>query len=105
MASFTVYANPDTKSQKAIPFLVDIQSELLSPLDTRVVVPLYLKSAAKVHPISRLTPVINFQNKSLVAMIPELAGISKRYLGAAVGQLSEVRPEMLAAIDLLITGF
>lgn len=105
MAAFTVYTNPDPKSQKAIPFLLDIQSELLSLLDTRVVVPLYLKSAAKVHPISQLTPVISFQNKILVAMVPELAGVSKRHLGKAVGQLADVRPEMLAALDLLVTGF
>jgi hypothetical protein len=38
-------------------------------------------------------------------MVPELAGVSKRHLGPVVGQLPEVRPEMLAAIDLLITGF
>lgn len=105
MASFTIYANPDPGSQKAIPFLLDIQSEILSSLDTRVVVPLYLKSAAKVHPISRLTPVITFQNTSLVAMIPELAGVSRQHLGAAAGSLPESRPEMLAALDLLITGF
>ena len=105
MAVFTVYANPDSKTQKSIPFLLDIQSELLSLLETRVVVPLYLKSAAKIHPISRLTPVISFQNKSLVAMVPEMAGVSKRHLGNAVGHLTEVRSEMLAAVDLLLTGF
>lgn len=105
MASFTVYTNPDPKSQKAIPFLLDVQSELLSPLDTRVVVPLYLKSEGITYPISRLTPVITFQGKSLVAMVPELAGVSMRHLGPIAGQLPEARPEMLAAIDLLITGF
>ena len=105
MTAFSVFTNPDPKSQKTIPFLLDIQSELLSALDTRVVVPLYLKSAAQIHPITRLTPVISFQNKSLVAMVPELAGVSKRHLGTAVGQLSEARSDMLAAIDLLITGF
>jgi len=105
MPSFTVFANSDSKSQKAIPFLLDIQSELLSSLDTRVVVPLYLKSATKVHPISRLTPIISFQNKTLVAMVPELAGVPKRHLGLSVGSLTEARPELIAALDLLITGF
>ena len=105
MASFTVYANPDPKSQKSIPFLLDIQNDLLSGLDTRVVVPLYSKSAIKVHPISRLTPVLSFQGKSFVAMVPELAGVSKRHLGQAVGSLAGVRSELIAAIDLLITGF
>ena len=105
MASYTVYANPDSKSQKAIPFLLDIQSDLLTSLETRVVVPLYLKSTAKIHPISRLTPVLSYQNKTLVAMVPELAGVSKRHLGPCVGTLTEARPELIAALDLLITGF
>ena len=70
-----------------------------------MVVPLYIKTASKIHTISRLTPIINFRNQQLVAMVPELAGVSKRHLGSEVGQLSESRAEMLAAIDLLITGF
>jgi toxin CcdB len=105
MASFTVFANPDSTSKKSIPFLLDIQSELLSTLDTRVVVPLYLKSTAQILPISRLTPVLSFQGKTLVAMVPELAGVSKRHLGPPVGTLIEARPELLAALDLLISGF
>lgn len=105
MPAFTVYTNPDSKSQKRIPFLLDIQSDLLSGLETRVVVPLYSRSASKVHPISRLTPVVPFQNRSFVAMVPELAGISRRHLGQAVGSLAAARPELVAALDLLITGF
>lgn len=105
MASFSVYSNPDQTSQKSIPFLLDIQSDILSKLDTRIVIPLYLKTINKIHPISRLTPTVIFQNLTLVAMIPELAGVSKRHLGPEVGRLSESRSEMLAAIDLLITGF
>ena len=105
MASFVIYANPNSKSQKAIPYLLDIQNELLSTLETRVVVPLYLKSSASIHPISRLTPVVSFQNKALVAMVPELAGIARRDLGVSVGEMSAHRDEMIAALDLLFTGF
>ena len=105
MPAFTVYANSDSKSQKTIPFLLDIQSDLLSTLETRVVVPLYLKTATKAHPISRLTPVLSFQNKTLVTMVPELAGVAKRHLGAPIGDLTSTRAEMIAALDLLITGF
>lgn len=105
MASFAVHANPDPNTQQAIPFLLDVQSDLLSPLETRVVVPLYLSSAAQVPPMSRLTPVVSFQGKSLVAMVPEVAGVSRRHLGPVVGQLPDARPDMLAALDLLISGF
>lgn len=105
MAACIVYANQDPKSCKSIPFLLDIQSELLSRLETRVVVPLYLQSAARVAPISRLTPVLTFQNQPLVAMVPEMAGLSRSHLGPVLGQLPEMCSEILAALDLLITGF
>lgn len=105
MASLTVYTNPDPKSHKTIPFLLDIQNGLLSGLDTRVVVPLYLKGAASSSPMTRLTPVVSFKGKTLVAMVPELAGVSKRHLGAPAGDLAMFRAEVIAAIDLLVSGF
>lgn len=105
MGPLVVYNNADPKSQKLIPFLLDVQSEVLSALETRMVVPLYLRSAGKLHPISRLTPIVIFQRKTLIAMVPEMAGIGKRHLGPVVGQLPEPRSDLLAAIDLLISGF
>ncbi len=105
MAAFTVHANPDPRSRKAIPFLLDIQNEILSTMETRVVVPLYVKSAATLHPISRLTPVVTFQNKTYIAMVPELAGVARRSLGTRAGDLSNTRAEIIAALDLLFTGF
>ncbi|MBF0624034.1 MAG: CcdB family protein [Magnetococcales bacterium] len=36
---------------------------------------------------------------------PELAGIHRRQLGARVDSLAQARDEIVAARDLLITGF
>jgi len=103
MAAFSVHANSNPKTRPSIPFLLDVQSDLLSSLETRVVVPLYQMEAAQ--PIVRLTPVLGFQGQAYLAMVPELAGVSRRELGLPVGELSSSRPEVLAAIDLLLTGF
>ena len=105
MPAFTVHTNRAPQSRKDVPFLLDIQHDLLSSLGTRVVVPLYLKGSADVHPIARLTPLVRFRNRTYVAMVPELAGISSRHLGPAAGDLSVARSEILAALDLLFTGF
>lgn len=105
MAAFTVHANPDPRSRKAIPFLLDIQNVILSSLDTRVVIPLYLKGVTKLHPISRLTPLVTFQHKTYIAMVPELAGVARRSLGTQVGDLVDTRAEIIVALDLLFTGF
>ncbi|HEY3401452.1 MAG TPA: CcdB family protein [Geothrix sp.] len=105
MAAYSVFQNPNPRTNAAVPFLLDVQSELLSELGTRVVVPLYRSGAAGVHVMSRLTPLVPFQGQPLVAMVPELAGIPRRELGPMCGNLASARGEILQAIDLLLTGF
>jgi len=105
MTAYSVFWNPNPRTNAAIPFLLDVQSEVLSLLGTRVVVPLYRPDAADVHAMSRLTPVVVFQGQSLVAMVPELAGIPRRELGAVAGDLLPSGGEILQAMDLLLMGF
>jgi toxin CcdB len=105
MAAYSVFQNPHPRTNATVPFLLDVQSELLSGLGTRVVVPLYRPAAADVQAISRLTPVVQFQGQTLVAMVPELAGIARRELGPVAGDLASARTEILQAMDLLLTGF
>ena len=40
MAQFDVYRNPSSKTNKAYPFLVDVQNSVIDQLATRLVVPL-----------------------------------------------------------------
>lgn len=105
MAAYSVFRNPNPRTNATIPFLLDVQSEVLSMLGTRVVVPLYRVDATDVRAMSRLTPVVDFQGQPLVAMVPELAGIPRRELGAVAGDLLPSRGEILGAMDLLLTGF
>ena len=105
MAAYSVFQNQNPKTGEAVPFLLDVQSELLSALGTRWVVPLYRAEAAAIVVISRLTPSVFFEGQSLVAMVPEMAGISRRELGPPAGDLASARGEILQAIDLLLTGF
>ena len=46
MARFDVYRHPDAKQRVATPFLLDVQNEYISGLQTRVVLP--LRSAERV---------------------------------------------------------
>lgn len=105
MAQFTVHKNANTRTRAEVPFLLDVQSDLLSVLATRVVVPLYRIEALGSGGMARLTPVLRFQERDLVAVVPELAGVPRRALGPAVGDLSAARAELLQAMDLLLTGF
>ena len=105
MAAYSVFQNPNPRTHAAIPFLLDVQSDVLAVLCTRVVVPLYRPEATGVQALSRLTPMVQFQGQPLVAMVPELAGIARRELGPIAGDLAQARAEVLQAIDLLLTGF
>lgn len=40
MAQFDVYENPNPDTQKTVPYLLDVQADLLADLATHVVVPL-----------------------------------------------------------------
>ncbi|EKF9865090.1 CcdB family protein, partial [Vibrio cholerae] len=40
MSQFTLYENLDKSTSTAYPYFVDVQSELLSTLNTRLVIPL-----------------------------------------------------------------
>ena len=44
MRQFDVYANPSKATRKAYPFIVDIQSDVISAIATRIVVPLVNKA-------------------------------------------------------------
>jgi toxin CcdB len=104
MPQFTVHRNPNPGSKAAYPLLLDIQSDLLADLGTRVVVPLCRISAMQGKSITTLTPVLEIEGEPYIMLTPQLAGVSRKQIGAAVADLRESRNEIIAALDLLITG-
>lgn len=104
MAQFCVYRNVNPASRGQYPLLLDVQSDLLSDLKTRVVVPLSPLSATKSRTLAPLTPVLEVGGKRHLMLTPQLAGIATRSLGPQVADLSERRSEIIAALDFLITG-
>lgn len=103
MAQFDVYLNPNPDTRKSIPYLLDVQAELLNTLATRVVVPLILAEemglAAK-----HLNPQFKIKGVAVVMSTAELAGVPNRSLGDKVASLKSKRDEIIAALDLLFTG-
>ena len=103
MAQFDVCLNPNPDTRKSIPYLLDVQADLLDTLATRVVVPLILAEemglAAKY-----LNPQFKIKGVAVVMSTAELAGIPNRSLGDKVASLKSKRDEIIAALDLLFTG-
>ena len=102
MAQFDVYLNPNADTRKSIPFLLDVQAELLDMLSTRIVVPLVL--AEEMSPARNLNPQFKIKGIAVVMSTAELAGIQNRALGEKVTSLKSKRDEIIAALDLLFTG-
>jgi toxin CcdB len=105
MAQFTVYRNKNPKSKADIPYFVDVQSDLLSELGTRVVIPLYLKKSLPIKPMTKLTPELQIEGKNFILMTPQMAGISIKDIGDEVCEITKNRNDIISSIDLLITGF
>jgi toxin CcdB len=104
MPQFSVYKNKNPKSKSAYPYLVDVQSDLLADLQTRVVVPLTKLTAIRKKSIKNLTPVVNVEGVKHLLLIPQLAGISIVELSQPIGDITAHREEIVAALDFLITG-
>jgi toxin CcdB len=105
MAQFTVHRNKNPRTKSTFPLIIDVQSDLLEDLRTRVVIPLTKAAALAKRPLTHLTPVLSFDGEDYVLMTPQLAGIARTELGAAVGNLTDERQAILAAMDFLLTGF
>ena len=104
MPQFAVYRNRNAATRARFPLLLDVQSDLLEPLSTRVVIPLSPLSSARDVTMKHLAPILTIDGRQYVLLTPQLAGISTRELGPPIANLSAERASILAALDLLITG-
>jgi toxin CcdB len=104
MGQFDVYENPNRETNQTVPYLLDVQADLLEGLATRVVVPL-ITAPAIGKPIKYLNPEFGIETSSVFMSTAELAGIPVRALGRKVGSLKDRRDEIIAALDFLFTGF
>jgi toxin CcdB len=86
-----------------VPYLLDVQSDLLDSLATRVVIPL-IEASKSNTPITRLNPIFEIEGTNVVLSTQELAGVPNSVLGAFVSSLREYRGDIVNALDLLLTG-
>jgi toxin CcdB len=83
--------------------LVDVQSEHLDHLETRVVVPLRLRSEVK--PLDDLHPVLQVEGSAYVLVTHSLGSARRTELGRPITNLAEYRDQIVRALDILLTGF
>jgi toxin CcdB len=103
MARFDVYTLPNTK----IPYVLDVQADILSDLSTRVVVPLFLAESDQRESFhKRLKPSFLIEKKLYNMMTTEIVTVPKKTLGKKVANLEDkYRHTIIDALDFLLQGF
>lgn len=100
MARFDVYTNPAPSDRAGIPYFLDVQSDHLDQMETRVVVPLYLSSRFA-SPVLRLNPELKVGGKSVVMNTIEIGALPTGVLRRAVVNVASEQFVIQDALDTL----
>ena len=85
-------------------YVLDVQADLLSDLNTRIVVPL-LNPADAPEPARGLNPTFSIGGSDYVMMTQFLAAVPCSQLKTPVGNLSNHHDEIMNAVDMIFLGF
>jgi toxin CcdB len=99
---FDVFANPDKRSAEAHPYLIVLQSDIISDIDTCVVAP--LASPRSIKFFERLLPEVAVKGTRYTILTPNMAAVRTEMIGKAVANLESERYRILAAVDMVFVG-
>jgi len=103
MNDFQLFRNR-SNSKREFEYLLNIQSNLLQDLTSRLVIPVVKKSILN-SCVKNLNPEITIGEITYVVLTQQIAAVPKEILGEPVISIEINRTEILSAIDFLITGF
>ncbi len=98
MAQFDVYRLPNLQG-----YAVEVQHSQFADMKTRVVVPL-MEPAGLSGGFSRLNPKFQLLGQELLLMPQLTTAITSSSLEKPVANLSDHRDQIIAAMDMLVTG-
>jgi toxin CcdB len=105
MARFDVYATPGRHADST-PYLLDVQSDLLDGLDSRVVIPLRRRERFPAVPLAdRLTPTLSIAGAEFILETPKMGAVPRRALGAPLLSLAAEQARVTAAMEFVFRGF
>ena len=103
MRQFDVFKNPSQLSLKYAPYLIILQSSLTQTRTTVIVAPLVLPK--RIPEQSRLFPSMRIGTREFVLSTNELGAVGVKALTERVANLESERSRIIAAIDMLFSGF
>ncbi|HED3306026.1 CcdB family protein [Aeromonas veronii bv. sobria] len=99
---FTIYRNKG--NAHTYPYLLDVQSDIIGELNTRLVIPLVPLAGFPGRPAQRLNPVISVEGGKHLVLTHEMAAVRLGQLGEVVIEVQESRQLIKDAIDFLLDG-
>ena len=85
-------------------YVLDVQTDLIPPVGTRLVVPLMPVAAAPTA-IGKLHPIFEIDGRRLVMATHLMGAVPLRLLGRPVARAWDRYDEIVAAIDMIFLGF
>lgn len=104
MPQFDLYRNPNPRSRKWAPYVVDLQHDMLDALATRIMAPLVVCEPSGEPTMRRLNPVVSVDGQNYFLSTSEMASVPIRELSEVAGNLLSYRQALMSAIDLLFTA-
>lgn len=105
MARFDLYHNPGTH-QPTTPYLLDVQSNHLEALTTRIVIPLRRVDRFPRVPLpTDLIPVFEIEGVACLLDTPQLGAILKSELRHPVASLAADQRAIMTALDRLFGAY
>lgn len=104
MGQFDVYRNPSIAARAVIPYVVNIQSDLLDSLPTRLTIPLGAASAHVNSGPKTLCPMVEFGDQELGVLAHLTVAFRTRDLGKKVGSLDSQSALLVRALDAVLSG-
>ncbi len=101
---YDVYPNPSARMRDVYPYVVDVQSDLLAGLRTRMVVPLALTQLHSSSMPQRLCPMLPVKQQRLMLVPFEAAPLDKTLLKSKLASLRDHAHDIVAAMDAVLSG-
>ncbi|HEY0209453.1 CcdB family protein [Acerihabitans sp.] len=105
MSQFSVYKNKSVKSNHQYPYIIDVQSDLLSDFQSRVIMPIASRTERNSQ-VKKLTPEIIINELRYVVITTSIASVDVKKLKEQdlVLQADFIRDAIVSATDTLILG-
>jgi len=101
MAKFDVYKNENPHTNEKVPYLLDVQNDILKSLNTRVVIPL---SRSNIN-FKGLTKEFTINDEKVYMLTSQMGSIFISKLIEKVCSLESQKEDIKNSIDFLIYGF